>query len=168
MTADIGRDIGRETGRSGLTRGMGFGRGGGQDSLAERREAAQRRLSSSVRAAELVECGLRRFDEALAEYGADDHDGSLRPTVRALLGIAYSTVDYDVMLVPASRGVAVRIRHTPFGPEAELLEPAAGGQQPPVQEPTALPPGARPADEGAAARVTEPASPWWTDEARSG
>jgi hypothetical protein len=116
MTAEIRHDEALE----GLTRGTGFGRAGGHDSLAERREAAQRRLSSSVRAAELVECALRRYDEALAEHGLEDH-GSLRPTVRALLSLAYGTLDYDVTLLPASADVAVRVRHTPFGPEAEVV-----------------------------------------------
>jgi hypothetical protein len=118
MTAEV-RDDG---GPNGLTRGMGFGRGGGLDSLAARREAAQRRVSSSLRAAELVDCGLRRFDEALADHGDVDHDGALRPTVRALLGLAYATVDYDMTIVPASGDVAVRVRYTTFGPEAEVVE----------------------------------------------
>jgi hypothetical protein len=118
MTAEIRDDIER----AGLTRGMGFGRGGGTDSLAERREAAQRRLSSTVRAAELVECALRRFDEALSEQDVSDLDGSLRRTVRALLSLAYSTLDYDVTLLPASADLAVCVRHTPFGPEAEIVD----------------------------------------------
>ena len=78
MAAEIGRDSGLPA----LVRGAGFGRAGGLDSLAERREAARRRLSSSVRTAELVECALRAFDEVMAERGLPDHDGSLRLTAR--------------------------------------------------------------------------------------
>jgi hypothetical protein len=118
MTAEIRHDAGW----SGPSRGMGFGRAGGRESLADRREAAQRRLSSTVRTAELVECALRAFDEALAEHAGVDGDGSLRSTVRSLLTLAYGTVDYDVMLLPPSGDVAVRVRHTPFGPEAEVVD----------------------------------------------
>ena len=140
MTAEV-RD---DAGPGGLARGMGFGRGGGLDSLAARREAAQRRLSSTVRATELVDCGLRRFDEALAEHGSVDHDGSLRPTVRALLGLAYGTVDYDMTLLPASSDVAVRVRYTTFGPEAEVVDLALGEQEtwPPVAGPAGATTGA--------------------------
>jgi hypothetical protein len=104
-----------------LARGVGFGRGG-HESLAERREAAQRRLSSSVRTAQLVACALRAFDEALTERGLRDTDGSLRASVRALLTIAYDEPGFDVLLVPAPGVLAVRVRHTPFGPESEVLE----------------------------------------------
>src|SRR5690242_10486527 len=123
MAAEIGRDHSSPV----LARGMGFGRGGGHDSLAERREAAQRRLSSSARAAELVGVALRAFDEAMAERALPDPDGSLRATVRATLTIAYDRPGFDVSLVPAPGALAVRVRHTPFGPEAEVLElpPAA-------------------------------------------
>jgi hypothetical protein len=81
-------------------------------------------LSSTVRAAELVECALRRYDETLAELRVVDEDDSLRPTVRALLSLAYGTVGYDVTLLRASVGVAVRVRYTRFGPEAEVVAPA--------------------------------------------
>jgi hypothetical protein len=101
---------------------MGFGRGGGYQSLAERREAARRRLSSSVRAAELVDCALRGFDEAMAERRLPGHDDALRVTVRSALTIAYDRPGFDVTLVPAPGVVAVRVQHTPFGPEAEVLE----------------------------------------------
>jgi hypothetical protein len=110
-----------------LARGVGFGRGG-HESLAERREAAQRRLSSSVRAAELVACALRAFDEAMAERGLPDPDGSLRANVRATLTIAYDKPGFDVLLVPAPGVLAVRVRNTPFGPESELLELQPGTQ----------------------------------------
>jgi hypothetical protein len=118
MAAEIGRDPGFPV----LARGVGFGRGGGPESLADRREAAQRRLSSSVRAAELVACALRAFDEAMAEHALPDPDGSLRASVRATLTIAYDRPGFDVSLVPAPGALAVRVRHTPFGPEAEVLE----------------------------------------------
>jgi hypothetical protein len=118
MAAEIGRDPGFSV----LARGVGFGRGGGHESLAERREAAQRRLSSSVRTAELVACALRAFDELMAERGLPDPDGSLRASVHATLMTAYGKPGYDVTLVPAPGAIAVRVRHTPFGPEAEVLE----------------------------------------------
>jgi hypothetical protein len=118
MAAEIGRDHGLPV----LARGMGFGRGGGHDSLAERREAAQRRLSSSARTVELVGVALRAFDEAMTERALLDPDGSLRATVRAVLMIAYDKPGFDVSLVPAPGALAVRIRHTPFGPEAEVVE----------------------------------------------
>jgi hypothetical protein len=118
MAAEIGRD--REV--PVLARGMGFGRGGGHDSLAERREAAQRRLSSSVRTAELVACALRAFDEVMAELRLPDPDGSLRASVRSTLTIAYDKPGFDVTLVPAPGALAVRVRHSPFGPEAEVLQ----------------------------------------------
>jgi len=127
MTAEIGRDAGLPV----LARGVGFGRGGGTESLAERREAAQRRLSSSVRAAELVACALRAFDEAMTEQAIPDADESLRATVRAALTIAYEKPGFDVTLVPAPGDVAVRVRHTPFGPEAEVLELAPAAQPEP-------------------------------------
>jgi hypothetical protein len=189
MTAEIRQEIRQEIRHASelaaLTRGTGFGRAGGRNSLVERREAAQRRLSSTVRAAELVECALRGFEEALAEHGVVDRDGSLRPTVRALLGLAYGTTDYDVTILPASADVAVRVRHTPFGPEAELVDMAASEGEartsitapvpladtapaPPI---SAAPPSAAAdegaADEGAAVVGPQPASPWWTSETPS-
>jgi hypothetical protein len=131
MAAEIGRD----PQFSGLARGVGFGRGGGLDSLAERREAAQRRLSSSARTAELVACALRAFDEAMSERALPDPDGSLRATVNATLTIAYDRPGYDVTLVPAPGDLAVRVRHTLFGPEAEVLElPPASHQDAGPQE----------------------------------
>ncbi len=108
--------------RAGMGRGRGFGRGVGLDSLAERREAAQRRLSSSMRAAELVDCALRRLDEALTDQGVEYLDPSLRATVRGLLHLAYDTPGYDVTLLPAAGDIAVRVQHTPFGPEAEVVD----------------------------------------------
>jgi hypothetical protein len=197
MTAEIRHESRQDSGLGALTRGTGFGRGGGRDSFVERREAAQRRLSSTVRAAELVECALRGLDEAMAEHCVVDRDGSLRPTVRALLGLAYAAADYDVTVLPASADVAVRVRHTPFGPEAEVVDIAAAGGESPttttalallaaavtptVSAPTPAVPrtpivSARTAsvvaDDGAAGDGTvvvaaEPASPWWTPETPS-
>src|SRR3954467_6616271 len=118
MAAEIGRDPEFPV----LARGVGFGRGGGHDSLAERREAAQRRLSSSVRTAELVACALRAFDEAMAELRLPDPDGSLRASVRATLTIAYDRPGFDITPVPAPGALAVQVRHSSFGPEAEVLE----------------------------------------------
>lgn len=175
MTAEI-RD---DTGSAGLGRGTGFGRGGGLDSLAARREAAQRRLSSSVRATELVDCALRSFDEAVAERGVADPDGSLRPTVRALLTLAYGAVGYDVTILPAASDAAVRVRYTPFGPEAEVValvpvaEQTVSGPPPGAAPlaPVAAAPPARFADDDVPRqeetdgnpRGTAPAaSPWWT------
>jgi len=72
--------------------------------------------------AELVACALRAFDEAMAERGLPDPDGSLRAGVQATLTLAYDKPDFDVLLVPAPGVLAVRVRHTPFGPESEVLE----------------------------------------------
>jgi hypothetical protein len=177
MTAEIRSDAGS----AGLARGTGFGRGGGLDSLAARREAAQRRLSSSVRAAELVDCALRGFDEAVAEQGVADPDGSLRPTVRALLNLAYSVVGYDVTILPAAADVAIRVRHTPFGPEAEVVElvpprPEAAAPSRPSTPIAVAPPAARSAQDDVPPRegsdddrlgTVHGASPWWTPETTS-
>src|SRR4051812_2035688 len=104
MAAEIGRDPGPV-----MARGAGFGRGGGMDSFAERREAAQRRVSSSVRAAELVARALGDFDEVMTSRGLPDPDESLRATVRATLTIAYDKPGFDLTLVPAPGALAVRV-----------------------------------------------------------
>lgn len=178
MTAEIRSDAGS----AGLARGTGFGRGGGLDSLAARREAAQRRLSSSVRAAELVDCALRGFDEAVAERGVADPDGSLRPTARALLTLAYSVVGYDVTILPAAADVAIRVRHTPFGPEAEVVEllpphpEAAAPTRPSTPIAAVAPPEARSTHDDVSPRegsaddrlgAVHRTSPWWTPETTS-
>ncbi|HVN10854.1 MAG TPA: hypothetical protein VMT69_02085 [Kineosporiaceae bacterium] len=138
MTAEMGHGAswgGSQAPPDGLGRGLGFGRGVGMESLAERREAAQRRLSSSVRAGEVVDCAVRRFDEALADLGMADPEPSLRPTVRALLSLAYQLSGYDVTLLSATAQIAVRVRHTSFGPEADVvgLRPAHRSTQAPEQ-----------------------------------
>lgn len=106
-----------------LTRGAGFGRGGGLESLAARREAAERRLVSSVRQAEMVERALRVLHEQLVECTIPDDNGSLHATARALLDVAYGTDAYDVTLVPTTGQAAIRVRHTEFGLEAEVVDP---------------------------------------------
>lgn len=108
---------------SDAARGAGFDRGGSLDSLVARREAAQRRLSSSLRQAELVDRGMRMLDEQLTEYGVPDDDGALHATARALLTIAYGTEAYDVTFLPTASETAVRVRHTTFGLETEVVPP---------------------------------------------
>jgi hypothetical protein len=98
-------------------------RGGGFDGLLDRRDAAQRRLSSALRQAELVDRAVRVLDEQLTEYGVPDDNGSLHATARALLTIAYSHEAYDVTFVPTLGEAAVRVRHTMFGLEAEVQVP---------------------------------------------
>ncbi len=112
----------------GLSRGSGFGRGGGAESFARRREEAQRRVSSSRRQAELVESALRGLEEQLVSRRVADADGQLRATARAMLVVAYASDTYDVAFAPAHGHVAVRIRHTEFGLEADLVE--LGGARP--------------------------------------
>ena len=75
-----------------------------------------------MRAAELVDCALRRFDEALNDQGVEHFDPSLRATIQGLLSLAYGTPGYDVTLLPAAGDIAVRVQHTPFGPEAEIVD----------------------------------------------
>jgi hypothetical protein len=58
----------------------------------------------------------------MAERRLPGHDDALRVTVRSALTIAYDRPGFDVTLVPAPGVVAVRVQHTPFGPEAEVLE----------------------------------------------
>ena len=112
-----------DSGSSDAARGAGFDRGGSLDSLVARREAAQRRLSSSLRQAELVDRGMRMLEEQLTEYGVPDDDGALHATARALLTIAYGTEAYDVTFLPTASETAVRVRHTTFGLETEVVPP---------------------------------------------
>lgn len=115
-------EIGREPGLPSWSRHVDVTRTGGLSSLADRREAAKRRLSSSVRAAELIACGLRAFDEAMTERALPDPQGYLRASVQAMLALAYELPGYDVTLVAPVGQVAARVRHTVFGPEAEVVD----------------------------------------------
>lgn len=101
-----------EAGHSRLAAGTAFGRGGGP-SLAERREAAQRRLTSMAETSGAVEAALARFDDRVMALGALDTGGAARESVRALLGVACRVPGYDVTL--AADGVRVRVRHTAGG-----------------------------------------------------
>lgn len=163
MAAEIGRDPEVPV----LARGMGFGRGGGHDSLAERREAAQRRLSSSVRTAELVACAVRAFDEAMAERRLPDPDGSLRASVRATLTIAYDRPGFDITVVPAHGALAVRVRHSPFGPEAEVLELPPANRDEPGRFGQRGEPAEQPGDVAREATVDLHDRPAWWTPARS-
>jgi hypothetical protein len=136
-TAEVEVPVNEDSEPDDLTRGAGFGRGGGVDSLAARREAAQRRLSSSLRQAEMVERAVRVLDEQLIEYSVPDDNGSLHATARALLTIAYGAEAYDVTFVPTTGEAAVRVRHTEFGLEAEVVEPPSAPKNEAV--PTGLP-----------------------------
>jgi hypothetical protein len=121
-----------------LARGAGFGRGGGPESLAARWEAAQRRLSSSLRQAEMVDRAVRMLDEQLTEYGVPDENGSLHATARALLTIAYGTEAYDVTFVSTAGQSSIRVRHTAFALEAEVVPPPSASRLSPVPaEPSA-------------------------------
>jgi hypothetical protein len=163
MAAEIGRDPELPV----LARGTGFGRGGGQNSLAARREAAQRRLSSSVRTAELVACALRAFDEAMTELRLPDPDGSLRASVRATLTIAYDKPGFDLTVVPAPGTLAVRVRHSPFGPEAEVLELSPANQDEPAPSGRWEQLAEQPADVVPQATVDVRDRPSWWTPARS-
>jgi hypothetical protein len=159
MAAEIGRDPEVPV----LSRGTGFGRGGGQNSLASRREAAQRRLSSSVRTAELVACALRAFDEAMTELRLPDPDGSLRASVRATLTIAYDKPGFDITMVPGHGALAVRVRHSSFGPEAEVLELSPVSQDEPGPSGRWAELVEQPADGAREATVDlHDRSAWWT------
>lgn len=105
----------------GLAQRRGLGRDVSLQSLAARREAAERRLSSAVRQAELIDGAVRMLDEQLTEFGVPDDNGSLHATARALLTVACGTEAYDVTFLPKSGHPAVRVRHSAFGLEAEVL-----------------------------------------------
>lgn len=110
-----------DTGSSRLVAGAGgFGRVEGP-SLAERREAAQRRLTSMAQAADVVDRALARFDERVAALGVHDC-GTARESVRALLGVATRVPGYDVTLAAGS--VRVRVRHTEAGLEVAVAAAA--------------------------------------------
>ncbi len=119
--------IGSERPRTGdaagqVPRAFGVGRGAGAESFAQRREAAQRRLLSSARQAELVDSALRALDEQLADHRVADPDGTVHATARALLAVAYAAEAYDVAFAPAHGRVAIRIRRSDFGLEADIVD----------------------------------------------
>ncbi len=84
---------------------------------------------------------MRALEEQLVEHGVPDHDGTLRATAKVMLGVAYSSASYDIAFAPAHGRVAVRIRHTDFGLEADIV--------------ALHPPSPR-----AASRDVPPATPW--------
>jgi hypothetical protein len=118
--------------------GIGFGRGDA-DSFAQRRLAAEQRLSSSRRMTELVESALGRLDEQLAAHGVQDVGGSLRATARSALLVAYEVPEYDMAIAPARGRIAVRITHSEFGLEVRVVELGAR-TQPSAPQPPAPPP----------------------------
>jgi hypothetical protein len=119
--------------------GVGFGRSP-VDSFAQRRLAAERRLSSSLRVTEMVEGALAAMDEELADLDVADPDGSLRATVRAALMVAHRVPRYDVAIAPARGRVAVRVTHTEAGLEAHVIELGVRRAQP--RTPAGAPDGA--------------------------
>jgi hypothetical protein len=123
---------------------MDLGRVENIDTLVRRREAVERRLSSSLRHAELVDGALAELDHQLAEAGEAFPSHALRASARALLGVAAGEEGYDATLVPAGSRVAVRVRNTLFGLQADVVlgavrRPAEGqGVEQPALEQGAL------------------------------
>jgi uncharacterized membrane-anchored protein len=117
-----------DSGPGGLGRGAGFGRGG-VNSFAERREAARQRLTTTARAAMVVDEALQTLDRRLAASGhletfeRLDAGGALRASIRALLTVAHTTSGYDVTLTHGS-GIRVRVRNSDHGLTINVLGPA--------------------------------------------
>jgi hypothetical protein len=117
-----------DSGPGGLARGAGFGRGG-VNSFADRREAAQQRLTTTARAALAVDEALQILDRRLAASGhletfeRLDAGGALRASIRALLTVAHTTPGYDLTLHHLS-GVRVRVRNREQGLAVDVLGPA--------------------------------------------
>ena len=117
-----------DSGPGGLARGAGFGRGG-VNSFAERREAARQRLTTTARAAVVVDEALQTLDRRLAASGhletfeGLDAGGTLRASIRALLTVAHTTPGYDMTLTHVS-GVRVRVRNSDHGLTVDVLGPA--------------------------------------------
>jgi hypothetical protein len=111
--------------KAGSGRPTGFDRAGGIESRIERHEAAERRLSSSLRQAESVDYALRTLDQQLAEIGEQDKAEVLRASARALLVVALRQEHYDVTLLPRSCTFGLRVQNTSFGLQANVTE--AGG-----------------------------------------
>jgi hypothetical protein len=110
-----------------LARPTDFGRARGIESLLERQEAAERRLSSSLRQAESVDSALRALEQQLADLNEADTVEVLRATARALLVVAFRREDYDVTLLPASCAFGLRVRNTTSGLQAEVTETGGRG-----------------------------------------
>lgn len=121
MTEAAGRPTGPQ--------GLGLGRNPAE-AFAQRRLAAERRLSSSLRVTEMVDGALATVDEELAALSVVDTDGSLRATVRAALMVAHRVPRYDVAIAPARGRVAVRVMHTDAGLEAHVVELGVKRAQP--------------------------------------
>jgi hypothetical protein len=102
---------------------MDLGRTETMNNLLRRREAAEKRLSVSLRRAQLVDSAMTALEQQLTDGGVADPDGSLRSATRALLTVACALSEYDVTLVPAGGEVAVRVRHTQlFGLGATVVD----------------------------------------------
>jgi hypothetical protein len=122
-----------------MGRGMDLGRAESIDTLVRRREAVEQRLSFSLHQAEVVDTALADLDRGLADRAQlECADETLRASARALLTVALGEVDYDVTLTPARAAVAVRIRHTLFGLQVDVVERASAGV-PPATEHSADP-----------------------------
>lgn len=67
----------------------------------------------------------RTLDERLAVHGVPDPDGLLHDTARAMLAVAYGVTGYDVAFAPAGGEVAVRVQHTEFGLEVDVVATAS-------------------------------------------
>jgi hypothetical protein len=119
--------------------GMDLGRSESIDTLIRRREAVEQRLSSSLHQAELVDTALEALDRQLADRSdVRRTDSSLRASARALLTVALADADYDAILMPANVPVAVRIRHTLFGLQIDVVDRAmARPDRPSAAEPPA-------------------------------
>jgi len=122
--------------------GMDLGRAESIDTLMRRREAVEQRLSSSLHQAEVVDTALSVLDRSLADRAQTGcADETLRASVRALLTVAVGDGDYDATLMLAHAAVAVRIRHTLFGLQVDVVDvvdrAAAGGVPPGIPRPGA-------------------------------
>lgn len=73
----------------------------------------------------MVDHAVRMLEEQLTEYDVPDDRGSLRATARALLTVAFGAEAYDVTFVESPGNAVIRVRHTTFGLEAEVVQPPA-------------------------------------------
>src|SRR5689334_9432066 len=121
-----------------MGRGMDLGRAESIDTLMRRREAVEQRLSFSLHQAEVVDTALAYLDRGLADRAQMEcADETLRASARALLTVALGEVDYDATLTLARAAVAVRIRHTLFGLQVDVVDRAAPDVPPGVPRPAA-------------------------------